>query len=77
MPMVDRTERPAHIRPGRGLKGERMKLPNWVEKEVNLLPAEFTGQIVVECWSGGVTRMDTKTCRTTPKAGEIRRDDRK
>ena len=54
-----------------------MKLPHWVEKEVDLLPAEFTGQIVVECWSGGVTRLDTKTSRTAPKAGEMKREDRK
>ena len=53
-----------------------MKLPHWVEKEVELLPVEFTGQIVVECWAGGVTRMDTKTCRTAPKAGEMKRADR-
>jgi hypothetical protein len=47
-----------------------MKLPHWVEKEVDLLPAEFTGQIVVECWSGSVTRLDTKTIYTAPKQGK-------
>ena len=43
-----------------------------------MLPAEFTGKIVVEHWKGGVTRLDTKTSRTAPKAGEVkmRRDDR-
>ena len=77
--MVDRIHGAAHTPAAKrnGLKGDRMKLPHWVEKEVDLLPAEFTGQIVVECWSGGVTRMDTKTCRTAPKAGETKREDRK
>ena len=54
-----------------------MKLPHWVEKEVELLPAEFTGTMIVECYRGGVTRVDTKTSRQAPKAGEMKMDDRK
>ena len=51
-----------------------MKLPLWVQKEIEMLPAEFTGQIVIEYWSGGVTRLDTKTIRTAPKVGENRKE---
>ena len=52
-----------------------MNLPHWVQKDIDMLPAEFTGQIVIVYWTGGVTRMETKTIRTTPKAGEMKRDD--
>ena len=54
-----------------------MKLPHWVQKDIEILPAEFTGKIVIEYWSGGVTRPDTKTSRSAPKAGEMKRNDRK
>ena len=47
-----------------------MKLPLWVEDDVEVLPKEFTGQIVIVFWQGGVTRIETKTNRTAPKAGE-------
>ena len=50
-----------------------MNLPHWVQKDIDMLPAEFTGQIVIVYWTGGVTRMETKTIRTTPKAGEMKR----
>ena len=49
-----------------------MKLPHWVEKEVEMLPAEFTGTMVVECYRGGVTRLDIKTIYTAPKVGEVK-----
>ena len=67
------------IRPtnGNGLKGDRMELPYWVEEDIRKLPADFTGQIVIECWHGGVTRVDTKTSRQAPKVGEMKKDDRK
>lgn len=45
-----------------------MKLPYWVEEELKMLPAEFTGQIAIECYRGGVTKVDTKTSRQAPKA---------
>jgi hypothetical protein len=35
-----------------------MKLPHWVEKDLEQLPMDFTGTIIIECWSGGVTRRD-------------------
>ena len=54
-----------------------MNLPHWVEKDIDGLPAESTGQIVIECHCGGVTRVDTKTSRQAPRAGEMKRDDRK
>lgn len=38
-----------------------------------MLPAELTGQIVVKYWQGRVTRLDTKTSRIAPKAGEMKR----
>lgn len=47
-----------------------MKLPHWVDKELEMLPAGFTGQIVMECYRGGVTRIDTKTSRCAPKPVE-------
>ena len=49
-----------------------MKLPHWVQKEIDMLPAEFTGQIVIVCWTGSVTRLETKTIRIAPKAGEMK-----
>ncbi len=52
-----------------------MDLPHWVRDDVEQLPNEFTGQIVIECWCGGVTRIDTKTIRRAP--GGMKRDDRK
>lgn len=45
-----------------------MKLPYWVEGELKMLPADFTGQIAIECYRGGVTKVDTKTSRQAPKA---------
>ena len=54
-----------------------MNLPQWVQEDIDMLPAEFTGQIVVEYWQGRVTRIETKTIRTAPKAGEMKRNDRK
>lgn len=50
-----------------------MNLPHWVEKEIHALPSAWTGQIVIELWSGGVTRMDAKTIITAPKADRIER----
>lgn len=47
-----------------------MNLPDWVQKEIDLLPAEFTGEIVIVGYAGGVTRIELKTIRTAPKAGE-------
>ena len=47
-----------------------MELPQWVQKEIELLPAEFTGQIVVVWWQSNVSRIETKTIRTAPKVGE-------
>jgi len=54
-----------------------VKLPHWVETEIESLPAEFTGQIVLEVWRGGVTRIDTKTSRQAPKVGEAKQADRR
>jgi hypothetical protein len=54
-----------------------MEFPYWVAEDIQRLPANFTGQLVVECWQGGVTRVDTKTSRQSPKPGEMKRDVRK
>lgn len=35
-----------------------MTLPHWVEQDIHNLPMNFTGQIVIECYRGGVTRRD-------------------
>ena len=47
-----------------------MKLPLWAEDDIESLPKDFTGQIVIVFWQGGVTRIETKTIRTAPKVGE-------
>ena len=49
-----------------------MHLPQWVRNEIELLPAEFTGQIVIVGWAGGVSRIELKTIRMAPKAGETK-----
>lgn len=54
-----------------------MELPQWVEEDIRTLPADFTGQLVLECWCGGVTRLETTTRRHGPTAGEMKKDDRK
>lgn len=52
-----------------------MELPHWVEEDIQSLPADFTGQIVLECWRGGVTRIDTKTSRQAPKVVTMKKGD--
>ena len=47
-----------------------MELPHWVVEDIELLPFDFTGQIVVEVWQGGVTKRDILDRRQAPKAGE-------
>ena len=49
-----------------------MNLPQWIQEEIELLPAEFSGQIVIVGYAGGVSRLETKTIRTAPKAGEMK-----
>lgn len=44
-----------------------MTLPHWVEEDIRKLPDNFTGQIVIECWDGGVTRRDIINRRSAPK----------
>ena len=53
-----------------------MNGPHWVDKHIEALQPDFTGQIVLVGWMGGVTRMETKKCHLAPKAGERKRDDR-
>jgi len=53
-----------------------VKLRHWVEEDIESLPANFTGQIVLEVWRGGVTRIDTKSSRQAPKVGEAKQADR-
>lgn len=47
-----------------------MQLPHWVEEKLKTLPENFTGQVVIECWSGGVTRVDTNQRHVAPKPAE-------
>jgi hypothetical protein len=56
-----------------------MDLPYWVEEDIRKLPADFTGQlvIVIDCWTGGVSRLETKTSRQAPKPGEMNKHVRK
>jgi hypothetical protein len=44
-----------------------MELPQWVEDDIELLPKDFSGQIVIEVWEGGVTRRDIVNRRQAPK----------
>ena len=44
-----------------------MELPQWVEDDIKLLPKDFSGQIVIEVWEGGVTRRDIVNRRQAPK----------
>jgi len=44
-----------------------MNLPHWVEKQIEALHPDFTVQIVIACGTGGVTRMETKTCHQVRK----------
>lgn len=36
-----------------------------------MLPKNYTGQIVIECWDGGVTRRDFIDRRTTPQTTPV------
>lgn len=52
-----------------------MKLPHWVEKEIEMLPAGFTGRvtITIDCWSGGVTNLDiSKRCQAPKPVEPVR-----
>jgi hypothetical protein len=48
-----------------------MTLPDWLETDIAMLPKNFTGQIVIECWEGGVTRRDFIDRRSAPKAQPV------
>ncbi len=50
-----------------------MRLPHWVEKRIEVVPVNFTGQIVIEFMSGGVTRMDVKEIVSPPKGERLER----
>ena len=47
-----------------------MTMPHWIDEEIEKLPNGFTGQIVIECYRGGVTRIETKTTRQAPRPVE-------
>jgi len=47
-----------------------MNLPHWVDKEISMLPDGFNGQILIECYRGGVSRIETKTSRQAPTTVE-------
>lgn len=49
-----------------------MQIPDWVERDIQQLPARFTGQIVLEVWDGGVTRREIVDRKTAPKAQQVR-----
>ncbi len=44
-----------------------MELPHWVKEDIELLPKDFTGQIIIEVWEGGVTRREIVNRRQAPK----------
>jgi hypothetical protein len=44
-----------------------MELPYWVKEDIEVLANDFSGQIVIEVWEGGVTRRDIVARRQAPK----------
>jgi len=50
-----------------------MTLPHWVEEDIKMLPAIFTGQIVIEIWQGGVTRREIIDRRMSPQSEKTKR----
>lgn len=46
-----------------------MELPHWVLEDLRNLPTNFTGEIRIECWTGGVTRRDIIDRRPAPAKG--------
>ena len=48
-----------------------MEFPVWVKKEIQDLPPDFTGQVLVEVWEGAPTRVDTLTRTKPPKDVKI------
>lgn len=48
-------------------RGSRMELPSWVKEDIEVLANDFSGQIVIEVWEGGVTRRDIVNRRQAPK----------
>ena len=54
-----------------------MNLPHWVEQNIEQLPKEFSGKIMIHCWMGGVANIEITTVQQAPKAGELKRDERK
>ena len=44
-----------------------MELPSWVKEDIEVLANDFSGQIVIEVWEGGVTRRDIVNRRPAPK----------
>jgi hypothetical protein len=47
-----------------------MELPHWAEEQIARLASDFTGQIVIECWQGGVSRVDMTARHLAPKPSE-------
>ena len=44
-----------------------MQPPSWVKEDIEVLAHDITGQIVIEVWEGGVTRLDIVNRRQAPK----------
>lgn len=61
------------FRPGAPASGRlwAMDFPVWVKKEIQNLPPDFTGQVLVEVWEGNPTRVDTLTRTKPPKDVKI------
>lgn len=43
-----------------------LRLPEWVASEIGRLGPEFTGQIRVNLFKGGVTSLELRICRKKP-----------
>lgn len=48
-----------------------MNLPHWVEQNIEQLPKDFSGRIMIHFWMGGVSSIGITTVQQAPKAGEI------
>ena len=46
-----------------------MNLPQCVQEEIDMLPAEFTGQMAIVWWASGVTRIETSRTGNLERLG--------
>jgi hypothetical protein len=50
-----------------------MTLPHWVEQNIDALPQNFCGKIIIHCWTGGVANVETNSIQQAPKPARSER----